>query len=84
MFLHTILKHYEYLKVPYCYFPPDIVERYSLQDKVCDGYIYICVKKGMYGLRQAAVLAYETVKKLLKAADYQLICGSMNMWQHKH
>ena len=27
MFLHTLLKHFEYLKVPIRYFTPDIIER---------------------------------------------------------
>ena len=36
----------------------------------------------MYGLRQAAVLAYETVETLLNNAGYHKIRGSLNMWKH--
>ena len=36
----------------------------------------------MYGLKQAAILAYETVTKLLTAAGYELISGSTGLWKH--
>ena len=51
----------KYMKMKFSIFPQDIVDQYSLADKVApDGYIYILkFKKGMYGLKEAAVLAYE-------------------------
>ena len=36
----------------------------------------------MYGLPQAAVLAYETVETLLNNTGYNKIRGSLNMWTH--
>ena len=41
MFLHTEMKDDEYMKVNYKYFPEDIIRKYSLTDKVHNGYIYI-------------------------------------------
>ena len=60
-FLATPMAMAEYMKVEYKYIPHDIIEQYNLQDKVTTcGYIYIHIKKkGMYGLKQAAILAYE-------------------------
>ena len=46
--------------------------------------MYLKINKGMYGLKQAAILAYNQVSSLLKAADYYPIVGSMGMWKHKH
>ena len=38
----------------------DVIEEYNLRDKVePNGYVYIKVRKGMYGLPQAELLAQE-------------------------
>jgi hypothetical protein len=37
----------------------------------------------MYGLKQAAILAYQQLALRLKAADYVPIVGSTGMWKHK-
>ena len=84
MFLQSDMKTPEYMWIPYKYFPPDIVQRYNLKAKVtANGKIYVKIKRGMYGLKQAAILAYETVTKLLRAGDYELIPGSTGLWKHK-
>ena len=59
MFLQTHMKEPEYMKMAFKYFPEDIRQKYNLYDLVHDGYIYIKIKKGMYGLKQAALLAYK-------------------------
>ena len=49
------------MKVKYKYFPENIRNRYELDKKVTpDGYIFIRIKRGMYGLKQAAILACAT------------------------
>ena len=56
----------EYMKVHISKFPDDIIEKYNLKDIVThDGFIFIKIQKGMYGLRQAAILAYEQLVKFL-------------------
>ena len=70
------------MKVAYKYFPPDIIKRYNLQSLVHIGYIYMRINKGMYGLKQAAILAYQTVGKLLIDEGYQPILGSLGLWKH--
>ena len=49
IFLHTEMKESEYMKVNYKYFPEDIIRKYNLTDKVHNGYIYMKIKKDMYG-----------------------------------
>jgi hypothetical protein len=50
------------MKIPIALLPDDIIEHYQLREKVLDGYVYMEIHKGMYGLLQAGILA----KKLLK------------------
>ena len=66
-FLATPMEQAEYMKIPYQYFPNDIKSRYNLHKKVTStNFIYVKIKKGMYGLKQAAILAYNNLIKILK------------------
>ena len=70
-FLATPMKHPEYMKVRYKHFPPDIRHYYQLDKKITnDGFIYIKIKKGMYGLKQAAILAYDHLRNSLAPYGY--------------
>ena len=43
--------------MPLTLFPDDIVEHYNLKEKSLNGYVYIGIRRGMYGLLQAGILA---------------------------
>ena len=66
-FLGSPMMRLEYMKVHISKFPQDIIDQYKLQEKMDEKeYVYIKINKGMYGLKQAAVLAYQRLIKLLK------------------
>ena len=72
------------MKVHISKFPSDIIEQYNLLEKMDkDGFVYIKIKKGMYGLRQAAVLAYNNVVRLLEPYGYAPVPGTQGIWKHK-
>ena len=49
-YLNTPMERYEYLRLKLDQLPADVIEQYQLKDKVTsDGYVYIEVRKGMYG-----------------------------------
>ena len=83
MFLMTMMDEPEYMKCAYRYFPSDIRKRYNLDALVHNGFIYIKIKKGLFGLKQAALLAYQQVSKLLQAGGFRPILGSLGMWKHR-
>ena len=83
MFLKTTMEEPEFFRVPYKYIPEDIRKRYRLDTKVHEGYIYCRIKKGMYGLKQAAILAHKVLSNLLQKAGYSKITGSKGMWKHQ-
>ena len=59
MFLQSPMTQPEYMKVPMKYFPEDIINFYKLKEiEHDDNYIYIKIIRGMYGLKQAALLAH--------------------------
>ena len=82
-FLATPMKECEYMKVQYKHIPIDIREHYNLNEKVTsDNCIYIRIKKGMYGLKQAAVLAYNQLKARLLPKGYSPVEGTVGLWEH--
>ena len=82
-FLASPMKTPEYMKVSISKCPPDIIKQYNLHSLVTtDGYIYIKIKKGMYGLRQAAILAYDQLMQFMKTYGYYPEEHSVGMWSH--
>lgn len=73
----------KYMKMPFKYFPPDIVQRYNLHNlKSKYGYIYIKIKKEMHGLKQAALLAYTKLVEHLAPHGYCPVPHSLGLWTH--
>ena len=61
------MARYEYMKIPLRCFPQDIIDQYIIMYLVeKDGYVYVDIRRGMYGLKQAARIAFEHLVKLLK------------------
>ena len=71
------------MKVHRRHIPEDIMRKYELHKKVpSDGYVYIRIKKGIYGLKQAAILAYEQIKATLDPHGYTLVIRTVGLWKH--
>ena len=81
-FLATPMKEYEYMQIPYRLIPQDIREQYQLESKVHDGHIYCRIKRGMYGLKQAAVLAYDHLCAHLSKHGYHHVPGTTGVFAH--
>ena len=83
-FLATPMEKPEFMKVQLKYFPEDIIKRYNLH-QVSDNnkYVYIRIKRGMYGLKQAALLAYNNLIKNLKQDGYYPIPHTDSYWRHE-
>ena len=57
---------------------PDIIGKYNLQSKMnSTEYVYIKIKKGTYGLKQAAVLAYDNLVRSMLLSHLLLECRNM-------
>ena len=65
------------------YFEQEFIELYKLQDRLDrNGYVYCEVQLGMYGLKQAAILAYKQIKERLEKKGYHPIPGTTGLWKH--
>ena len=50
--------------------PQDIIDQYVLTDKAVNGKVFVEIRKGMYGLKQAGRIANNRLKQHLKAYGY--------------
>ena len=83
-FLQSHLPEKEYLRIHKRYFIENFRKLYNLANIINnDGYVYCEIVKGMYGLKQAAILAYKKLKTNLEAAGYYQIENTMGLWKHK-
>ena len=58
-FLETPMSRAEYMIIHSEYFPTDIRDQYKIDVLIAaDVYVYIKIVKGMYGLKQAAIIVY--------------------------
>jgi hypothetical protein len=72
-YLNTPMKEYEYMRIRVQDIPPDIMKRYNLDSLVHNGYIYVEIRKGMYGLPQAGRLANDKLKLHLAENGYHQV-----------
>jgi len=83
-FLASSMERLEYMKVPIKYFPKDIIDRYDLTTlSTASDTVYIRVKKGMYGLKNAALLAYNHLVNNLKNDGYKPVLNCPGIWMHE-
>jgi hypothetical protein len=56
-YLGRPLSHFEYIKMLLSRSPEEIIQNYNLNALAVDGWVYIEIRKGMYGLKQAGIMA---------------------------
>ena len=64
-------------------FPEDIIQEYDLRNKVdATGNVHCEVRRGMYGLPQAGIIAQEVLEKGLLKAGYRQSKVTPGYWKH--
>ncbi len=70
-YLMTLLKRPEYAKIRLSDIPEEIITEYKLHEKATsDGWVYIKVVRGMYGLPQAGSLGHDLLERRLNVEGY--------------
>lgn len=82
-YLNTLLKRFKYLHLRMKDIPEDVIKQYNLKEKAMpEGLIYVEVRKGMYGLPQAGLLAQELLEKRLDKHGYWQSQYTPGLWIH--
>eukprot|EP00956_Cyclotella_meneghiniana_P038365 scaffold152976_cov64-Cyclotella_meneghiniana.AAC.2 len=83
-YLCTPLKRFEYVRMHLADFPEDVIEHYGLKAKANkDGMIFVEIRRGMYGLPQAGLLAQELLEQRLNKHGYFQSTRTPGLWTHK-
>jgi hypothetical protein len=81
-YLGTPLPTYEYMRLPLKILPHDIIEKYDLKRLAVNDWVYLDIRKGMYGLKQAGLLADQVLQKRLKPFGYYPAIHTPGLWLH--
>ena len=61
-YLNTPMERLEYMRLKMEDIPENVIEKYELKTKEEDGQVYVEIRKGMYGLPQAGILAQKLLE----------------------
>jgi hypothetical protein len=64
-------------------FPEEIIQKYNLNPLAVYGWVHIEIRKGMYGLKQAGLLASQLLKTHLAPFGYYPARHTLGLWLHK-
>ena len=79
-YLSAALEYYEYMKIPYALFPRWIIEQYGLEEHVHNGYIFLEMRRAVWGLPQAEILANKKLKRKLAPFGYHKCKNTPGLW----
>ena len=81
-YLGSPLPRPEYMRMPLKLIPDEIIQQYKLHDIAEDGWVYIKIVKGMYGLPQAGKIANELLISRMRKAGYHPCQFTPGLWRH--
>jgi len=83
-FLSSNMNTYQYMRIHRRYIPQEVIDEYELTDDHFDarGYAYLEIRKGMYGLKEASVLAYDQLRAHLAPYGYAPVRFTPGLWKH--
>jgi hypothetical protein len=64
-------------------FPEEILQKYNLNALAVDGWVYIEIRKGMYGLKQVGLLANQLLQNRFSPFGYYPERHTSGLWLHK-
>ena len=83
LYLNTPMAGSEYMRIKICDLPKSSVQKYNLVLKATKyGYIYVEIKRGMYGLRQAGIILQQLLEKRLNIKGYRQSDITPVFWTH--
>lgn len=82
-YLNTPLDRYEYIRFPLALIPEEIIDAYNLRDIARNGVVHAEIRKGMYGLPQAGMLANKLLQKRLAKHGYKPTKHTAGLWTHE-
>jgi hypothetical protein len=81
-YLTAPLDRYEYMKMPLSLFPSWTKEQYNLDKLAKNGFVYLEMRRAVWGLPQAGILANKLLQKRLLPHGYYECKHTPGLWRH--
>ena len=81
-YLATPMDHPEYMRLPMKIMPQEIIDKYNLNNIASDGWVYVRIERGMYGLPVAGRIANDLLVKRMRAYGYHPCQFTPGLWRH--
>ena len=82
-YLNTPMDQSKYMRLKLRNLPEREVQHYNLAEKTTrDGYVYVDIKRGVYGLPQAGLIAQQLLEKRLNKKVYHQSEINLGLWKH--
>jgi hypothetical protein len=82
-YIGTPLPRFEYMKMRLSRFPEEIIQKYNLNALAVNSWLYIEIRKGMYGLKQAGLVANQLLQTSLAPFGYYPARHTPRLWLQK-
>ena len=70
------------MRITLSVFPEHIIKQYNLIQKAKNGYVYVYIRRSIYGLPQSDILAKKVPKENLPPHGYFEVTHNPGLWQH--
>ena len=81
-YYNTPMEVYEYMRLQLDVIPKEVVAQYDLHKLAVDGWVYLEIRKGMPGLKQAGKIANDRLAKHLLKYGYAPTSRTPALWRH--
>jgi hypothetical protein len=81
-YLNNPMSRYEYMRIPINVIPEDIIDQYGLRELEHNGYVYVEICKGVYGLPQAGRIANDALVPHLEQYGYMQSKHTHGLFTH--
>jgi hypothetical protein len=81
-YLSAPLDRFEYMKIPLTLFPQWTVNQYKLNTHALNGFVYLEMRRAVWGLPQAGILANKLLRKRLLPHGYYECMNTPGLWKH--
>ena len=70
-YLNNLVSKHEYYNIAISLIPKDVINKYNLKDKQTNGFIYVRMENGMYGLFHAVIIPHIDLNNHLCPFGYE-------------
>ncbi len=81
-YLTAALDYHKYMKIPLALFPEWTKNQYNLNTHARDGFVFLEIRRAVWGLPQASILANKLLQKRLALHGYYECVNTPELWRH--